>query len=210
MITLVFADDYAVTRAGIRALLGAAPDIQILGEADNGEDVKELVLQLRPQILLLDLKMPGPSAAQIEKWVRTHCPETCTLVLTAHDHDAYLTAMLDAGAVGYIGKNESAERLIGAIRRAAEGEILFDFDQINRAQEWRKAAGDKWASLSERERQILVQLAQGLDRAAISASLQIVPKTVEFHITHILKKLGVKSYMEAVLWMDRYFPDEQG
>ena len=118
--------------------------------------------------------------------------------------------MLDAGAVGYIGKNESAERLIGAIRRAAEGEILFDFDQINRAQEWRKAAGDKWASLSERERQILVQLAQGLDRAAISASLQIVPKTVEFHITHILKKLGVKSYMEAVLWMDRYFPDEQG
>ena len=90
-IALVFADDHAVTRAGIRAILSTAPDIQILGEAENGNDVMELVFQLRPQLLLLDLKMPRLSSVQVEQWVRTHC-STCTLVLTAHDHDAYLSA----------------------------------------------------------------------------------------------------------------------
>jgi CheY-like chemotaxis protein len=92
-ITLVFADDHAVTRAGIRTILSAAPDIQLVGEAENGDEVQPLVEALRPQVLLLDLKMPGRPSAEIERWARANFPEMATLILTAHDRDAYLVKM---------------------------------------------------------------------------------------------------------------------
>jgi len=210
MITLVFADDHAVTRAGIRAILSQSPDIQIVGEAENGVDVQALVEKLHPRILLLDLKMPGPPPAEIERWVRTHCPETATLVLTAHDRDSYLTELIDSGAVGLINKKETAERLIGAIRRAASGEILFDSDQIDRAKRWRATAGAKWASLTSRELQVLKVMMQGLDRAEIADSLGVAPRTVDYHITHIIKKLDVKSHKDAVCWVHKYVSDDWG
>lgn len=210
MITLVFADDHAVTRAGIRAILSQASDIQIVGEAVNGIEVQGLVEKHRPQILLLDLKMPGPPPVEIEKWVRTNCPETATLVLTAHDRDSYLTAMIDSGVVGLIDKKETAERLIGAIRRAAKGEILFDNRQLNRARRWREIAGEKWASLTDRERQVLELLVQGLSRVETANHLEIVPKTVDYHIANILKKLDVKSNKEAICWVHKYVPDDLG
>ena len=210
MITIVIADDHPVARAGIHNLLGSDPNLVIIGEAENGIEAQQLVEKLRPNILLLDLKMPGPPPAEIEKWVRTHCPETATLVLTAHDRDSYLTAMIDSGAVGLIDKNETAERLIGAIRRAASGEILFDDLQLNRARRWRAVAGVKWESLTERERQVLKLLEQGLDRAETATRLEIVPKTVDYHIAHILKKLDVKSHKEAVCWVHKYVSDDLG
>src|SRR3990170_5763846 len=103
-ITLLLADDHPMVRAGIRALLMKAPDIQIVGEAQDGNETLRLVAKLRPKILLLDLKMPGPSPSEIEKWVRENYPETITLVLTAHDRDAYLSSMVEAGAAGYLDK----------------------------------------------------------------------------------------------------------
>jgi DNA-binding NarL/FixJ family response regulator len=152
--------------------------------------------------------MPGPPPAEIEKWVRTHCPETATLVLTAHDRDAYLTAMMDSGAVGLIDKNESGERLIGAIRRAACGEILFDNQQLNRVRRWREIAGEKWASLTERERQVLKLLVQGHDRVETAAKLEVSPRTVDYHIANIIKKLDVKSHKDAVCWVHKYIADD--
>lgn len=208
MITVVFADDHPLTREGIRSALSKADDLQIVGEAESGDQVQALVEELRPQILLLDLKMPGRSPLEIERWVRAHYPETATLILTSHDRDAYLVSMMEAGAAGLLSKEASSERLIGAIRRAASGEILFDTHQLSRAQRWRKEAGDKWASLSPRERQILDLLVQGSDRLTISTNLKIVPKTVEFHLTKILKKLGVQSQKEAVAWVHKYFPED--
>ncbi len=208
MITLVFADDHAIARAGIRTILSQVADIQIVGEAENGFDVQELVEKLRPQVLLLDLKMPGPPPAEIERWVRTHSPETATLVLTAHDRDAYLAAMIESGAVGLIEKNESEDRLIGAIRRAACGEILFDNQQINRVRRWRAIAGEKWASLTARERQVLKSMVQGLDRLETADNLNIAPRTVDYHIANILKKLNVKSNKDAVCWVHKYVSDD--
>lgn len=125
-ITVLIADDEPIARAGIRTLLAQAEDIEIIGEAQNGYEAKELIPELRPQVLLLDLKMPGPRPYEIEKWVRESYPKIVTLVLTSHDRDSYLAAMMDAGAAGYLSKEESAERLIGAIRRAVGGEILFN------------------------------------------------------------------------------------
>src|SRR6266542_5981073 len=154
-ITVLIADDEPVARAGIRALLIPAEDIEIIGEAHDGFEVKELVAKLRPQILLLDLKMPGPRPSEIEKWVRENYPEIVTLILTSHDRDTYLATMMNAGVAGYLTKEESAERLIGAIRRAAEGAIYFSDEQIARARKWKETVKQKWESLTNREREIL-------------------------------------------------------
>jgi DNA-binding NarL/FixJ family response regulator len=207
-ISLLLTDDDPIIRAGLRAVLTKATDIKIVGEAQNGFEAKEMVGRLHPQILLLDLKMPGLSAAELEKWVREHYPETITLVLTAHDRDAHLASMMEAGAAGYMSKGGSAESLIGAIRRAARGEILFDVEQFARARRWRENVSEKWTSLTGREREVLKLLAQGLDNKAIAKTLKITSKTAAFHVTHILEKLGIDSRQKAVAWLHAHLPDE--
>src|SRR6266496_1414938 len=122
IITVLIADDHEITRTGIRNLLEQVPDFRVLGEAEDGNEIKGLVAKHHPQILLLDLIMPNLSPAEMEKWVRTNYPETITLVLTAHDRDSYLSNMMDAGAAGYLDKKLRAGQLVSAIRRAARGE----------------------------------------------------------------------------------------
>ena len=206
IITVLLADDHPTTRAGIRTILEETLDIKVVGEADNGDDVIRLVPELNPQILLLDLQMPGPSPAKLERWVRENHPDTITLILTAHDRDAYLSSMMDAGAAGFLAKTEKSENLIIAIRRAANGEILFASEQLARARRWREEAGNKYNSLTKREHEILQLLADGLDNNAIAEQLEISSKTIAFHITNILKKLGVKSRHEAIAWLHNYMP----
>ncbi len=208
VITVLIADDEPVARAGIRTLLTHAEDIGIVGEAQDGFEVKELVPKLRPQILLLDLKMPGLHPSEIEKWVRENYPETITLVLTTHDRDAYLTSMMNAGVVGYLSKEESAEQLIGAIHRAAEGAVYFSDEQIARAQKWKVTVKEKWESLTNREQELLQYLAMGEDNKTIAKSLNITLKTVEFHITNILRKLNMNSRDEVIVWMLEHHPDD--
>lgn len=207
-ISLLLTDDDPIVRAGIRAVLSKATDIKIVGEARDGFEAQQLVGRLRPKILLLDLKMPGLSAAELEKWVRENYPDTITLVLTAHDRDAHLAGMMEAGAAGYMSKGESAERLIGAIRRAAQGEILFDVEQFVRARRWRETVSEKWASLTEREREVLKLVAQGLDNKAIAKTLKITSKTAAFHVTNVLEKLGVDTRQKAVAWVHAHLSDD--
>ena len=207
-IRLILADDEPVARAGIRAILSQANDIEVVGEAQDGFEAQRMVAELRPRILLLDLKMPGPRPAELEKWVRENYPETDTLVLTAHDRDAYLVDMMSAGVAGYLTKSASDIQLIDAIRRTAQGTIYFDEEQISRAAHWNEEAGNKWKKLTEREREVLRHMAQGTDNKAIASTLSITAKTVEYHITHILEKLGVDSRQQAAVWMTANFPDE--
>ncbi|HET7144126.1 MAG TPA: response regulator transcription factor [Anaerolineales bacterium] len=208
-ISLLLTDDDPIIRAGIRAVLTKAKDIKIVGEAENVIQAQGLVAELRPMILLLDLKMPGQlSAAELEKWVRENYPDTITLVLTAHDRDAYLVKMMEAGAAGYMSKGGSAERLISAIRRAAEGEILFDSEQFARARRWRETVSEKMKSMTERELQVLKLIAQGQDNKAIAASLNITPKTAAFHVAHILEKLGLDTRQKAAAWIHAHLIDD--
>ena len=200
MISIILADDHQMARQGIRSILEKAPDFEIVGEAKDGDEVRRLVAALRPQILLLDLKMPNLSPAELEKWVRINYPETNTLVLTGHDRDVYLANMMDAGVSGYLDKKLRAGQLISAIRRAARGEIFFDEEQIERARRWREEVGNKWESLSEREKEILQKLTEGSENLAIAEMLCITTNTVEKHLTNIYKKLGVKSRLEAAIW----------
>jgi DNA-binding NarL/FixJ family response regulator len=207
-VSLLLADDDPIARAGIRALLAKATDIKIVGEARDGLEAQQMVGKLKPAILLLDLKMPGLAPAVLEKWVRENYPETITLVLTAHDRDAYLAGMMEAGAAGYMSKSESAERLIGAIRRAAQGEILFDVEQFARVRRWRETVSEKLASLTERERQVLRLIALGMDNKAIAKNLEITSKTAAFHVTNILEKLELDSRQKALAWIHTHLSDD--
>jgi DNA-binding NarL/FixJ family response regulator len=202
-IRVLLADDHPVTRSGIRAILDKAPDIQVVGEAGNGIEAQRLVAELAPKILLLDLQMPGPQPSEVAMWVRDHCPETVTLVLTAHDRDAYLAAMIEAETTGFVTKEEAPERLLEAIRHAARGEVLFNRDQLIRARRWRKEVGERWESLTERERDVLILVATGKTNQEIAQELQITAKTVSNHVSSILDKLGMASRTEASLWAVR-------
>ena len=133
-------------------------------------------------------------------WFKAFDDYGVDLILTGHDRDFYLSAMIDAGVAGYFDKKIRASQLVSAIRRAANGEILFDKDQIERVRLWRKATGDKWSSLSNREKEVLQTVTEGTDNYAIAAFLNITVNTVEKHLTNIYKKLGVKSRTEATLW----------
>lgn len=200
IISILIADDHPSIIQGVRSILEKASDMKIVDEAQDGNEIKRLVTKLRPDILLLDLQMPNLSPAELEKWVRENYPDTVTLILTAHDRDAYLSNMMEAGAAGYLDKKLRAGQLIAAIRRAARGEILFDKAQTERAYRWRKEVKEKWESLSKREHEVLQMLTEGADNNAIAVSLSITTNTVETHLKNIYSKLGVASRTEAAIW----------
>jgi DNA-binding NarL/FixJ family response regulator len=200
VITVLIADGHEITRRGIRDILEQAADFQVVGEAQDGEQTQRLVTELQPRVLLLDLIMPNFSAAEFERWVRENYPGTITLVLTAHDRDADLSNMMDAGAAGYLDKKLRAAELRSAIRRAARGENLFTKEQFERARRWRQEVAAKWGSLSDRERELLHMVTGGLENKVIAKTLGITINTVEKHLDNIYKKLGVNSRSEAIHW----------
>jgi NarL family two-component system response regulator LiaR len=206
--TILLADDHLLARTGIRNLLAVAKDLEIIGEAEDGFQVQELVSKLRPNVVLLDLQMPGPRPAELEKWVRENYPETVTLVLTSHDRDHYLASMLDAGAAGYMDKSVTAERLINAIRRAVKGELLFDQAQLQRVLDWKENVENKVKQLTEQEKKILFLLSKGFDNHAIASTLNISEKTVSYHLTNIFSKIGAKSRLEAAIWAKENLSDD--
>lgn len=208
MIRVLIADDHPLTRMGIRAVLESAADIQVVGEARDGVEVKQLVSELCPDVLLLDLVMPGPTAWEIEEWVQIHCPETVTLILTAHSRDYYLTRAVEAGVSGYLTKDQAPQMLLEAVRHAARGEALILREFLDRARRWRKDVWERWESLTDREQEVLRLLVQGLDNATIAVTLSITMRTTESHITSILKKLDVSSRLEASTWVRDHLPEE--
>jgi len=207
-ISVLIVDDHPPLRAGVRAMLEKTPDIHVIGEAGNGEEAEKLLDELRPNIILLDLKMPGFSPSAFEKWARENYPETITLVLTAHDRDAYLAQMMDAGAVGYLDKEMRAEQLIDGIRRAAGGEILFDQAQFARVAHWREEIREKLDQLTPREHGMLELLKNGLDNKSIAQNLNISVKTTMYHMTNLFRKLQVKNRQEATIWALKYLSDD--
>jgi len=126
------------------------------------------------------------------------------LVLTAHDVDGYLAAMVEAGAVGFVVEEEAPETIVAAVRAAARGEVLFSAEQLARAHHWREEVGARWESLTEREREVLQLLAEGLDNAAIAEALWVSVNTVRCHISHIYSKLGVADRAEAMVFVLRH------
>ncbi len=206
-IDVLLADDHPTIRAGIRAILEEAPDLRVVGEAGDGAEARRLTAALRPRVLLLDRCLPGPTPEETVARVRAHHPETAVLVLAAQDADAYLAAMVMAGAAGYLLEGLAPERLVAAVRRAARGEVILTRQQLARVRRWREAAGDRWESLTPREREVLRLVVEGWSNAAIAGALCVRPKTVEYHVTNVLGKLSLASRVEVVLWARDEWPD---
>jgi len=199
-ITVLAVDDHPLALAGVQKILEQAEDLEMIGQAANGEEALQKIAKLRPQVLLLDLKMPGLPAREVEKWVREHYPEIVTIILTAHDRDYYLAEMMKAGVAAYVDKNSRGEQLIASIRRAASGEKLFTEKQIERIKTWRAEIGPKWDSLSDTERDVLRLMVKGSNNSQIAELRGIAERTVVFHISNILRKLGVETRQAAAAW----------
>jgi DNA-binding NarL/FixJ family response regulator len=140
------------------------------------------------------------------QWIRANDFCTAILVLTAYDHNGCLATMIDAGVVGYLTKHEVSYSLAHAIRAVHGGQCVITCEQWARIENWRAAIGKRLDSLTKRERQVLHQIAQGHDNRTIASNLDISHRTVEYHITHLLGKLGLNSRLEAATWLRRHEP----
>jgi two-component system response regulator DegU len=209
MITVVIVDDHPIVRAGMRAVLSAAADITVVAEGASGADALSLVAQHRPDVLVLDVNLPGLNGVEVTRQLRDQGTATAILILTVH-HDAQtIFGLLESGATGYVLKDEALETLVGAVRAAARGESWLS--PAVASQVVRRAVGQTQAPLelppiplTPREVEVLRLLAQGLDNAAIAQQLVVTTRTVQNHVSTIYGKLGVTSRTEAALYAIRH------
>ncbi len=218
-IRVILADDHAVVRAGIRQFLEAAGGIDVVAEAPDGEQAILAIQELKPDVAVLDIQMPGQSGIDVTRWVRAHQPTTGVLVLTAYDDDPYVLAVLQAGANGYVLKSADARILIEAVRAVHEGKSALD-PAITRkvmAHLSGHPLGQPVEKLSERELEVLGLAARGFTNKAIGVQLGISDRTVQGHLAKIFNKLQAGSRTEAVMravslgWLARdlgQLPDE--
>jgi DNA-binding NarL/FixJ family response regulator len=200
-IRILLADDHAVVRDGIRERLAREADLEVVGEAANGEETMRQARRLQPDVVLLDVAMPGPGAVPVMEALRRDQPALGVLVLSAFDDDEYVFGMLAAGAAGYALKDERLSSLIEAVRAVARGETWLSPRVA--AKVTRRAVGGPLPSpdspLTERELEVLWLMAQGKDNAEIASTLVITERTVKFHVGNIYAKLGVTSRTAAVV-----------
>ncbi len=204
-IRVVLADDHPLVRAGIRATLTAEPDLILMGEATDGYEAQRLCRELKPDVLLLDLNMPGPLSTETIACVRDYCPDTFVVVLTAHDDDAYVRGLLAAGVSGYVLKDEASEAVVRAIRSVMQGNNWFSRAVVEKLVKERIGglAPAKPLTLSERELEVLRLVVSGKTNQEIAVALGISVKTVEKHIGELFVKLGVASRVEAAVHAGR-------
>ncbi|MEO7002549.1 MAG: response regulator transcription factor [Ktedonobacterales bacterium] len=208
-IRVLLADDHTILRAGLRMMLNAQPDIEVIGEASDGRQTINEAQRLQPDVILMDITMPECNGIEATRQVKRLVPETRVLALTMHENEEYLFQMLRAGAAGYILKEAADTELISAIRVVSAGRFYLspsaqsmmvgDYLQRVRSGEER----DSYSALTEREREILKLVAEGHTNNQIAERLFISPKTVDTHRTHIMDKLNLHSRAELVKYAMR-------
>lgn len=192
-------DDHPVVRAGLVALLDAAPDIQVVGTASSGETAIELAAQLRPDVILMDLRMSGIDGDQATAQILAGGPETRVIILTTYENDDAILRAISAGASGYLLKAAPEEELLAGIRAVAAGEVALA-PSVSRLLVQRAAspAAAVVPALSRRELQVLGLVAEGLSNRAIGERLFVGEATVKTHLLHAFAKLGVDDRTRAV------------
>ncbi len=199
-IRVLLADDHPALRMGLRVLLDRAPDIEVVGEADDGDAALALIESLRPDVAVLDCQLPGIEGAAVAEAVARRGLPVCVVALSAYDDDRYLAGMMTAGAVGYLLKNEAPGQIVAAVQAAMRGERLWTPEQVARVSRWQAEVARVRDSLTEREREVLRLVADGLSNKEIAQALTITVRTTDFHVSNILRKLGVISRVEAAVW----------
>jgi DNA-binding NarL/FixJ family response regulator len=204
-IKVIIADDHALFREGTHSLIGHEKDMEVIGEASDGEEAIKLVTELHPHVVLMDIAMPRVNGIEATRRIKADFPSTAVLILTAYDNDQYIVALLEAGAAGYLLKNVSGSDLVNAIRAVHAGEAVLHpaiaqkvFKRLSStAREAEEPAQpDK---LSEREMEILRLAAKGMSNQDIATRLYLSRRTVQAHLANIFRKMDVGSRTEAVL-----------
>jgi len=202
-IRVVLADDHPVVRTGIRTFLEQAADIEVLAEAEDGKAALRLAEELEPDVLLLDMELPGITGVEVTRRLQAAGSLVRVLALSAYDDEQYVFGLLDAGAAGYLLKDEALEAIVAAVRGVARGEGGWFSRQVaEKVVAWargERAAPPGVARLTEREVEVLRLLARGWDNRRIAETLCIGEQTVKNHVSRIYAKLGVESRVEAVI-----------
>jgi two-component system, NarL family, response regulator NreC len=208
-IKLLMVDDHEIVRAGLRMLLQAQPDIQIVGEADNGRDAVAKARELQPDIVLMDISLPDIDGFEATRQIKRALPNVAILALTMHESDEYFFKMLNAGASGYVPKKAAPTDLVTAIHMIHEGGVFLYpalakslvRDYMGRASE--TGAKEALGGLTDREQEVLKLIADGLTNQEIGTRLTISVKTVERHRANIMGKLNLHSRTEFVKYAIR-------
>jgi NarL family two-component system response regulator YdfI len=206
-IRVVIADDHPVVRIGLRLMLGTEEDIELVGEAANGAIAVRLVNELKPDVVLVDLRMPVMDGLEAIEHIRVETPQTAVLILTTYNEDDLMLRGLQAGARGYLLKESSQETLLHAIRAAARGEMLMQPEAMARLLTYSThtiapsvSKRERHAvSFTEREQEVLAGLARGERNKEIAARMGITSRTVEAYLTSIYTKLNVDSRSAAIV-----------
>lgn len=204
-ITVVIADDHLLFREGTRSLLEREPDIEVIGEASDGDEAVKLVNRLHPQVVLMDIAMSKVNGIEATRQIKVGHSSTAVLVLTAFDNEQYIRALLEAGAAGYLLKNVGHHALVNAIHTVCEGESVLHPDIAKKVfhylvtNEKEQTRLDVLEKLSEREIEILKLAAKGLNNQTIGDRLFLSRRTVQSHLSNIFSKMKVGSRTEATL-----------
>ena len=205
LIRIVLADDHWLMRDETRRIFEQYPDLKVVGEAEDGRQAMELIEQLQPDVVILDIRMPELSGIEVVRGMKERSPGTKALILTAYDDDAYILNLIEAGALGYLLKTTRTDELIDAVRRVHLGETVLQPAIANKiAHLWRQnqqsTRQEGFNKLSIREQEVLQLVTKGLRNKAIADELNISDRTVEAHLNSIFAKLGVSSRVEVVLY----------
>jgi DNA-binding NarL/FixJ family response regulator len=203
-VRVLVVDDHPLFRSGMRALLGAAPETETIGEASSGEEAIHLSATLRPDVVLMDLHLPGISGIDATRRILQNAPETRILVVTMFEDDHSIFSAIRAGARGYILKGASPDEVLRAIQVAANGEAIFSPSVAGRLTDFfgshrLEAMAQPFPELTDREREVLNLIAQGRNNAEIARCLTLSVKTVANHVSNILGKLHLADRTQALL-----------
>jgi len=202
MIRIVLVDDHEMVRIGVSAYLQAQSDMDVIGEAVNGKEAVDLVLSLRPDIVLMDMVMPIMNGAEATKAIIEQWPEAKIMIVTSFLDDDKVYPALEAGAVSYIMKTSKAKQIADAIRETLKGQAVLEPEVTNKMMKRMRQGQDRplYEDLTERENEILLLMAKGHSNQDISDELFIAVKTVKTHVSNILSKLDVQDRTQAVVY----------
>lgn len=199
IIRVLVVDDHALHRDGTRQILEQHSDLEVVGDADSGESALALVNELHPDVVLMDIRLPGMNGIEATRRIRRDHPDVPVLMVTAYDDSEYVRGALDAGAAGYLSKTAPGRKLVEAVRGVAAGTTVLDPAMLTRLLSEANRPRTTANSLTERELAVLKLLVDGLHNKQIARQLGISLRTVERHCDNIYDKLGVGSRTEAVV-----------